>query len=148
MTNEPADAVQEADWLVSPVRARDDELRHSAQTDGLNLAQVALVFAAANFCSAFLQALGQRAENSMADLPKRAAELMRKHVQRKGKPDEIHIGLEDDAAATVIVTADLPDEARLALLDLDVTAPHLRGQELRWDPATGEWLPSEPTGHS
>ena len=33
----------------------------------------------------------------------------------------------------MVVTDDLPDEARLALLDLDVTADDLRGKLLRWD---------------
>lgn len=38
-----------------------------------------------------------------------------------------------------MVTADLPDEARLALLDLDVTADDVCGKELRWDTASNTW---------
>lgn len=48
--------------------------------------------------------------------------------------------------ALVVVTDDLPDEARLALLDLDVTAPELRGKLLRWDEAAGEWRPPQRGG--
>jgi hypothetical protein len=65
----------------------------------------------------------------------------------KDAPDEIFIGLDGGATAIIVVTEDTPDEARLALLDLDVTAPELRGKLLRWDETAGEWRPSElPAG--
>lgn len=108
-----------------------------------------LAFVAGNFSSAFIQALGQQAAHSFANLSKTkikklTAWLQPKRVRRKGQPDEYHIGLKDGATATIVVTEDTPDEARLALLDLDVTAPELRGKELRWDEATGAWRPSGP----
>ena len=55
------------------------------------------------------------------------------------------IGLDDGSAADVIITGDLPDEARLALLDLDVTADELRGKTLRWDDAPETGVPTAPT---
>ena len=61
----------------------------------------------------------------------------------KGKPDEYRIGLRDGSAATIAITADLPDEARLALLDLDVTAADVRGKLLRWDDETFSWQPAD-----
>jgi hypothetical protein len=36
---------------------------------------------------------------------------------------------------------DTPDEARLALLDLDVTAEELSGKVLRWDSSASAWRP-------
>jgi hypothetical protein len=105
--------------------------------------EVAVAFVAGQFCAAFFQALGQRAAESAVKLPKRATALLRKRVRRQGKPDVYHIGLEGDASATVVVHWDLPDEARLALLDLDVTAPELRGRELHWDEEAEAWRPSE-----
>jgi hypothetical protein len=48
-----------------------------------------------------------------------------------------------DEAATVVVTRNLPDEARLALLDLDVTAEDLRGKVLRWSRKDEVWLPDD-----
>jgi hypothetical protein len=98
--------------------------------------QVILAFMAGNFCSAFLQALGQRAANNAAGLPKQASDLVRKHLRRKGKPEELHISAEGDATATIVITASTPDEARLALLDLDVTAEDVRGKTLCWDNRT------------
>jgi hypothetical protein len=84
------------------------------------------------FCKAFLEALGKRAGDGLVD-------LVKTRVVRKGIPDEYRIGIDDGSAAKIIVTADTPDEARLALLDLDVTADELRGKLLRWDHAASAW---------
>ena len=56
---------------------------------------------------------------------------MRTRFRKNGKANEFVIGVEDNSAATVIVTADLPDEARLALPDLDVTGEEMHGKLLR-----------------
>ena len=53
------------------------------------------------------------------------------------------VGPEDGSAAVLVITEDTPDEARLAVLDMDVTAPDVRGRELVWDAAAGAWRPSE-----
>ena len=44
-----------------------------------------------------------------------------------------------DITATLIVTSDLPDEARLALLDLDFSDPGLNGKTLSWNIQAGVW---------
>ena len=98
--------------------------------------QWALVAAASIYSKAFVEALAKRHADGVAD-------LVRKRVRRKDKPDEYRIGLDGDGAATVVVTDDLPDEARLALLDLDVTADDLRGKLLRWDHETSTWHPDD-----
>jgi hypothetical protein len=105
--------------------------------------QVALTFALANFSSAFMQALGQRAADGAAKLPKRMRDLMKTRVRRKGEPDEYRIGVRNGSAATIAITADTPDEARLALLDLDVTADAVRGKLLRWDSSASAWRPAD-----
>jgi len=52
------------------------------------------------------------------------------------------IQVEFDTATTVIVlTNKLPDEARLMLLDLDLTSDATRGKALIWDTDTGAWKP-------
>ncbi|HEY1664248.1 MAG TPA: hypothetical protein VGG54_01025 [Trebonia sp.] len=153
MTGETTDAGQEA---VDPLQLDQpnltaDELsafKEGFETDPTEVAyqwaymEVALAFMAGNFCAAFFQALGRRAADAAANLPKRATDLLRRRLRRDGQPDEYHIGLKDGVTATIVVTEDTPDEARLALLDLDVTASELRGKELRWDEATGAWRPS------
>ena len=95
------------------------------------------------FCKAFLETLGQRAGESAAKIPKSMRDLIRKHVRRGRGADEYHIGLGKGASAIIVVTEDLPDEARLALLDLDVTAKDVRGKLLRWDPEEAVWCPTE-----
>jgi hypothetical protein len=72
----------------------------------------------------------------MASLTKRFGELVRFRT-RKGKAGYL-VGLEG-ATAIIIVTDDLPDEARLALIDLDVTAKDLRGKTFRWDNEATAW---------
>lgn len=52
---------------------------------------------------------------------------------RKNDANEYHLGVDGGGSATVVVTEDTPDEAWLALLDLDVTADAVRGKLLRWD---------------
>jgi hypothetical protein len=97
------------------------------------VATTTLAFVLGNFSAAFMQALGQRAADGATKLPKRVGDLVRTRVRRKGKPDEYHIGVDDSSAATIAITEDTPDEARLALLDLDVTDDAVRGKVLRWD---------------
>jgi hypothetical protein len=54
------------------------------------------------------------------------------------KAAEIEVRL-GDAATTVVLTQELPDEARLMLLDLDLTSDEIRGKALRWDSTEGAW---------
>lgn len=158
MTDEPADSRQQAEARAAEVLAElDATLRAGGDTrrgafqradvaeDSIEDAwmQAALAFIAGNFSSAFLQALGRHAGNSVANLPRKASDLVRKRLRRRGQPDEYRITAEGDATATIVVTEDTPDRARLALLDVDVTAPELRGKLLRWDTAAGEWRPSD-----
>ena len=111
--------------------------REDADDAAPQVLQEALVmFALGNFSAAFVQALGQRAADGAA---KRMGDLVQKRLPRKGKPDECRIGVEDGSAATIAITADTPDEARLALLDLDVTAEEVRGKTMRWDNDVMAW---------
>lgn len=95
-------------------------------------AQAAVVI----FGKAYIESLAKHAGDATDGLLKR----MRVRWRRRTREHRLGVG---EGAATVVITEDLPDEARLALLDLDVTAPELRGRELVWDSAAGEWRPSE-----
>jgi len=97
---------------------------------------VAELAAASIYAKAFLETLGKRHAVSVDD-------LVRTRLRRKGKKTEVKIGLDGDAAAKIVVTADTPDEARLALLDLDVTADEVRGKTMRWDESVLAWLPAD-----
>ena len=93
---------------------------------------VVFLAAAAVYSKAFVEALARRHADGVAN-------LVRTGVRRKGKPDETRIGVNDGSAATIAITADTPDEARLALLDLDVTADAVHGKLLRWDSSVSAW---------
>jgi hypothetical protein len=66
--------------------------------------------------------------------------------RKTGKTTEMLVGPEDGSAARVVITPDTPDEARLNLLDLDVTADELRGKVLRWDEKAKAWHPEDEPG--
>ena len=158
MTDEPANVEPRA---VDPLAARLDrplteltvdelmELKDEFDKRGVRVQnhlspeQLALGFALGNFSLAFIQALGKQAADGAVKLPKRVSDLARKRVRRKGEPDEYRIGVRDGSAAMITITADLPDEARLALLDLDVTADEVRGKVLRWDSSASAWRPAD-----
>jgi len=153
MTDEPADAGQES---RPPDGERTDERRFRVldivdleTSDGpdfggptpgaagaCDFEMVAFATAAAIYSKAFMETL---AKHHAEWLIKAVHDRFRKN----GKATELVVGPENDAAATLVITEDLPYAARLALLDLDVTAPELRGRELRWDTASGAWRPSE-----
>jgi hypothetical protein len=69
-------------------------------------------------------------------------EAVRTRFRKNGKVTELPVGPGDGAAATLVITSDTPDEARLAVLDLDITAENVRGQLLQWDAAAETWRPS------
>ncbi len=70
-------------------------------------------------------------------------EAVRTRFRKKDKGAELLVGPENDTAATLVITDKTPDEARLAVLDLDVTAEELRGKELRWDEKAMAWRPDD-----
>ncbi|WP_280493238.1 hypothetical protein [Nocardia asiatica] len=105
----------------------------------------ALVPVATVFGKAFLEALGQRAADNAAALP---AQLRHRWFRRARRShDDVEVvtvlHIENVDAAAILVTADLPDEARLALLDLDPTEPALHGKVLGWDTGRQQWVPVE-----
>lgn len=94
-----------------------------------SIEQMILAFLAGNIGAPFLQALSQRAANSVADMSKQVTDAVRKHVKRKGHPDDTpRIELPDN----------MTDEAWLALFDM-VEANELRGKVLRWDAKANAW---------
>jgi hypothetical protein len=95
--------------------------------------------AAAIYAKTFLETLAKRHADALED-------LVESRVRRKGRPDEYRIGVDDGSAATIAITEDTPDEARLALLDLDVTADAVRGKLLRWDVGSSSWRPDPDDG--
>lgn len=96
----------------------------------------ALLGLAAIYAKTFVETLAKRHADALED-------LIETRLRKNGKKTEAEIGADDGSTAKVVVTADMPDEARLALLDLDVTADELRGKLLRWDGSASTWRPAD-----
>jgi hypothetical protein len=75
-------------------------------------------------------------------LERRKAKKGKPNAYIKEEPDEALIGL-SNKTAMIVITEDLSEMARLALIDLDVTAEAVRGKTLRWDATAGAWLPED-----
>ena len=88
------------------------------------------------YSKAFVEALAKRHADGLAN-------MLRGRFRKNGETSEAEIGLFGGGSATIAITADTPDEARLALLDLDVTADELRGKLLRWDSSASAWRPAD-----
>jgi hypothetical protein len=63
--------------------ARGIRIYNNASTE-----QMILAFLAGNLGAPFLQALSQRAANSVVDMSKQVTDVVRKHLKRKGRPDD------------------------------------------------------------
>jgi hypothetical protein len=106
--------------------ARGIQIYHSASFE-----QLVLAFLAGNVGVPVVQALSQRAANSIVDLSKQVTDAVRKHFKQKGSPED----------TPLIELPDNPtDEAWLALFEM-VESDELRGKVLRWDSGASAWRP-------
>ena len=96
----------------------------------------ALLGLAAIYAKTFVETLAKRHADALED-------LIETRLRKNGKKTEAEIGADDGSTAKIVVTADMPDEARLALVDLDVTDDAVRGKLLRWDGSASEWRPAD-----
>ncbi|WP_043738384.1 hypothetical protein [Nocardia asiatica] len=102
--------------------------------------------AATVFGKAFLESLGQRAAGGFAQIPGKLRQrwFRRNRPSHGGEEVVAILDLDNGDAAAIVVSADLPDEARLALLDLDPTEATLRGKVLGWNTERQQWTPVDP----
>src|ERR1700692_4509577 len=96
-----------------------------------NVSGVEVVIGAATFgpfVTAFCTELGKRFGGTVADWTSRV------HLRRKGgESTKADLIVEVDDEVTVLeLQDDLPDEARLALLELDLKQQAVRGRRLTW----------------
>ncbi|MFI6043602.1 hypothetical protein ACIA8C_18355 [Nocardia sp. NPDC051321] len=123
----------------APGSLPDDLLQWSAAVG-------AVAPAATIFGKAFLESLAERAADGVAGLPGKLRQRWFRHGRQGSGNNELSavLDIENGSAAAILVTADLPDEARLALLDLDPTEPAWQGKILGWDFDRQRWAPVEP----
>jgi hypothetical protein len=128
LLDRPFDQLTADDWMAikEAFSERGIYVYNSASLDSMILG-----FLAGNIAGPFLQALSQRAANSVADSSKQVTDAVRKYFQRRGHPEDTpRIELPDS----------MTDEAWLALYKM-VQANELRdkGKVLRWDADAMVW---------
>ncbi|MFQ6326483.1 hypothetical protein ACLMAL_10135 [Nocardia sp. CWNU-33] len=151
MTDHPA-ASTEATHAATPRGPYTDESgprgRPPISPSGLpelgEWAFTAVVPLAAIYAKTLIEALATRSADGITAWPGK----VRQRWFRHGGIHRVAVVLEPENghSAAILVTADLTDEARLALLDLDLTHESMRGKILTWDENDRRWVPTEPPG--
>jgi hypothetical protein len=94
------------------------------------------------FTTAFCTELGKRFGGTVADWTSR----VRLHRASDQSAKAEIVVRTDDAFTVIELEEGVPDEARLALLDLNIEAEDIRGHRLRWDAALSAWAPIDIPG--
>jgi hypothetical protein len=91
------------------------------------------------FVNAFCTELGKRLGGTVADWASRV------HLQRRrDDSDGADLVVEANDSTTVLeLSESMTDEAKLALLDLDITDVTIRGHRLRWDAQSASWATAD-----
>lgn len=139
MTDEPANVADSARpftlWSVDELMA----LKAEYEARGIGIvnsvpweALAPLLAGAAIYSKTFLETLAKHNAEALID-------AVHTRVRKNGKTIAFLVGADGDAIAKFAVIGDLPDAARLALLDPDVIAEALRGKILRWNDDAMAW---------
>ena len=135
------------DYLLDLPASGDDWLREFTthklyRIDEVAVAAFILASIYGPFVTAFCTELGKRSGGSAADWAARIRVRPRGKVGEKA--DQVELSLAGDGSAVVVILeSELPDEARLALLDLDIKDPSFQGKSLGWDTESESWRPIE-----
>ncbi len=85
----------------------------------------------------FLEAFAKKLGEQFAETLSHALSRLRLLLNRRTKQRELDISTR--GRITLVLPNPLPDEAMLALLDLDVTDPELQEARLYWDEVASKW---------
>ena len=91
------------------------------------------------FVTACCTELGKRFGGTLADW---ASQIRRTPGHSGSTRAELPVKV-DDAVTVLELEEGLPDEARLALLDLDFSDQAIRGRRLRWNTEAQMWMPPD-----
>jgi len=81
--------------------------------------------------------------DDVADLVDLLIELLLP-IQEFAPPGFLNLIVKVDRTVTILELEEgLPDEARLALLDLDIEAQAIRGHRLTWNAEAEAWVPTD-----
>lgn len=96
-------------------------------------------FAAVKLLGPFLEAFAAKLGEQLGESAGRALGRIRL-CRKKGQPRHLSVKLPGSPVETLLVLPeDFTDEAKLALIDLDIDTDEVRGHMLSWDPATSTW---------
>lgn len=101
----------------------------------------AVVPLAAIYAKTLIEALATRSADGITALP---GKVRQRWFRRGTRRVAVVLEPENGHSAAILVTADLTDDARLALLDLDLTHESMRGKILAWDENVRRWVSTEP----
>ncbi|MFJ7496753.1 hypothetical protein ACIQZB_37465 [Streptomyces sp. NPDC097727] len=105
--------------------------------EGISYETVLIAATISPFVTAFATKLGERLGTTVKI--QRMPWRQRRRRRRRGA--ELVVARSFHRAITIEMGAGLSDEARLALIDLDVERPELWGHFLRWDEEAMAWIP-------
>ncbi|MFD9565320.1 hypothetical protein [Streptomyces sp. NPDC059994] len=114
-------------------------LRPRAAPTAIELLVIATVVTP--FVTAFATTLGEQLGQRVTVVRPRSWWRRR----RQGSELEVTVARTGRSVCRIEVGPDLTDDAWLALIDLDVTRPELRGHLLRWSEDAKAWLPVPDT---
>jgi hypothetical protein len=97
-------------------------------------------YVAVKLIGPFLEAFAKKLGEQIGESTSRA--LGRLRVLRDRRTRRTELDVNGSSTTTLVLPEDMTDEARLAFLDLDMTASELQGTTLYWDEKAGKWLPT------
>ncbi|MEY9860206.1 hypothetical protein ABH935_005842 [Catenulispora sp. GAS73] len=131
------------DWFWPERYSSFDEARHGQKTtvrlDPLEI-EVLVGYVAVKTIGPFLEAFAKKLGEQFAETLGHALGRLRLLLDRRTNHRELDIAT--SSGITLVLPDPLPDEALLALLDLDVTDPELQRARLYWDKEACKWQQS------
>ncbi len=118
----------------------DRPARVNAPPPTFGVAEIAAGLAGFTFLRAYCEELGKRFGGSTADW---LSKLRVRRHRMKSKAARLEVPVNGVTTYFEIADDGLPDEAKLALIDLDLTAEGIRGHRLRWDAEAQTWVPEK-----
>lgn len=125
-------------------RAGHNLANHMSSVPIPNPVELLVGFVALKMLGPFAQAFATKLGESLGESTARAIGRLR--LLRHNTTGHAELDVLNDTAkpTTLVLPADLTDEAREAMIDLDVTDPEVAGKTMHWYPSVGKWLAKPP----
>ncbi|WP_141957039.1 hypothetical protein [Actinoallomurus bryophytorum] len=138
------DSSEETQWFASFQDARSDEYYKSGFRSNVSyradlFVELAVGFVTVKFLGPFAEAFATKLGESLGESAARAIGRIRLLRNHRHARTDLDVVLPESTRTTLVLPADFTDAARLAAIDLDLTAEDVRGAELHWDVGAGRW---------